>query len=107
MDEVKHVHGILWRDGVVCNTRWAGVRMRSLLLAAGVDAAQLRGWHACFTSHVTLCQDDKDYGGSVPLDAAMDPKLRRFDVQYKVAILEPVVGRPCHFMMLEGIHDSE
>ena len=92
MDEVKHVHGILWRDGVVCNTRWAGVRMRSLLLAAGIDAAQLRGWHACFTSHVTLCQDDKDSGGSVPIDAAMAPDadvLPAYEVRHTLDGLRP------------------
>ena len=88
MDEVKPVHGILWNDGVVCNTRWAGVRIRDLLLAVGVDAdaaaGQLRGWHVCFTSRVTLCQDDKDYGGSVPLEDAMDPEgdvLLAYDVR--------------------------
>ena len=74
MNEKKPVHGILWNDGVICNARWAGIRLRDLLLHVGVNPASLTGWHVSFSSHVTLCQDDKDYGGSVPLAAAMDPE---------------------------------
>ncbi|KAI0749275.1 molybdopterin binding oxidoreductase [Daedaleopsis nitida] len=74
MSEKKPVHGILWNDGVICNARWAGLRVHDLLLAVGVGTAGLRGWHVSFTSHVTPCQDDKDYGGSVPLADAMDPE---------------------------------
>lgn len=71
MDEKKPVRGILWNDGVIANARWAGVRLRDLLQTVGVDANALRSWHVWFTSHVTPCQDDKDYGGSVPLADAM------------------------------------
>ena len=74
MDEVKPVKGILWYDGVIANARWAGVRVRDLLQAAGIEPGSLQGWHVCFTSSVTPCQDDKDYGGSVPLATAMDPE---------------------------------
>ena len=78
MNEVKRVHGVLWNDGVVCNARWAGARLRDVLLAVGVEpdaaTARLRGWHVCFSSHVTPCQDDKDYGGSIPLETAMNPE---------------------------------
>ena len=71
MDEKKPVRGILWNDGVIANARWAGVRLRDLLQTVDVDADARKGWHVWFTSHVTPCQDDKDYGGSVPLADAM------------------------------------
>ena len=74
MDEVKPVKGILWYDGVIANARWAGVRVRDLLQASGIEPGSLQGWHVCFTSRVTPCQDDRDYGGSVPLATAMDPE---------------------------------
>ncbi len=85
MDEKKPVHGILWHDGVVANCRWAGLRLRDLLQTVGVDATALNGWHVCFTSHVTPCQDDKDYGGSIPLADAMDLQgdvLLAYDVSW-------------------------
>ncbi|KAI0635522.1 molybdopterin binding oxidoreductase [Trametes polyzona] len=74
MDQVKKVQGVLWDDGVICNARWAGVPLRDVLLEAGVDAQALAGWHVCFASHVTPCQDDNDYGASIPIAKAMSPE---------------------------------
>lgn len=73
MDQVKKVKGVLWDDGVIANARWAGVRVRDILEAAGIDSSSLNGWHVRFTSNVTPCQDDRDYGASVPLTSVMDP----------------------------------
>ncbi|EKM58397.1 uncharacterized protein PHACADRAFT_252682 [Phanerochaete carnosa HHB-10118-sp] len=70
MDKVKKVNGILWDDGVVCNARWGGVRLRDVLLDANVE---LEGnSHVQFASHVTPCEDDTCYGSSIPLEKAMD-----------------------------------
>ncbi|GJF00069.1 molybdopterin binding oxidoreductase [Phanerochaete sordida] len=70
MDQVKKVNGILWDDGVICNAKWGGVRLRDVLLDAGVE---LEGnAHVQFSSHVTPCQDDVDYGASIPLEKVMD-----------------------------------
>lgn len=83
MDGKKPVRGILWYDGVICNARWAGLRLRDLLLDIGINPASLKGWHVSFASHVTPCQDDKDYGGSIPLEDAMNPEadiLLAYDV---------------------------
>ncbi|KAH9847232.1 molybdopterin binding oxidoreductase [Lenzites betulinus] len=74
MDQVKKVHGVLWNDGVISNNRWAGVPLRDVLQAVGIDVQALSGWHVCFASHVTPCQDDKDYGGSIPITKAMSPE---------------------------------
>ena len=69
MNEVKPVRGILWDDGVVCNARWGGVRLRDVLLDAGVGLEGMR--HVQFASHVTPCEDDTYYGASIPLEKAM------------------------------------
>ncbi|CDO71801.1 hypothetical protein BN946_scf184939.g25 [Trametes cinnabarina] len=71
MNKVKKVHGVLWYDGVICNARWAGARLRDVLLNVGVDSDELADWHVWFASHVTKCQDDDYYGGSIPLSKAM------------------------------------
>ncbi|KAI9000480.1 molybdopterin binding oxidoreductase [Trametes punicea] len=72
MDEVKKVQGVLWHDGVICNARWAGARLHDVLERVGVDFESLTSWHVCFASHVTPCQDDDYYGGSIPLSKAMN-----------------------------------
>lgn len=70
MNDIKAVRGILWDDGVVCNARWGGVRLRDVLLYANVDTEGAA--HVQFASHVTLCEDDAYYGSSIPLEKAMD-----------------------------------
>lgn len=92
MNEVKSVHGILWDDGVICNARWAGIRLRDLLQSFGVTSDA--GRHVCFASHVTLCQDDKDYGGSVPLAAALDPDADML-LAYEVSSRHSFHACPC------------
>ena len=70
MNTVKKVNGVLWDDGVICNAKWGGVRLRDVLLHANVnlDGAV----HVQFSSHVTPCEDDEYYGASIPLEKAMD-----------------------------------
>ena len=70
MDQVKKVNGILWDDGVVCNAKWGGTRLRDVLLDAKLDFANME--HVQFASHVTPCEDDTYYGASIPLQKAMD-----------------------------------
>ncbi|KAI0346295.1 molybdopterin binding oxidoreductase [Trametopsis cervina] len=70
MNQVKKVNGILWDDGVVCNSKWGGVRLRDVLLDADLDFENMN--HVQFASHVTLCEDDTYYGASIPLQKAMD-----------------------------------
>lgn len=73
----KSVEGILWGEGAVCNVKWAGVRLRDLVLCAGLsddipsDAA-VQQLHLCFASHVTTCQEDGWFGASIPLEKALD-----------------------------------
>ncbi len=65
----KPVKGIPWEDGAITNGRWAGVPLRDVLLHVGakLDVAA----HVCF-SCTDRCQDDDYYGGSIPLDKALD-----------------------------------
>ena len=70
MSRIKKVKGILWDDGVVCNAKWGGVRLRDVLLDAQVDLEN--NAHVQFASYVTLCEDDTYYGSSIPLQKAMD-----------------------------------
>ncbi|KAI0783611.1 Oxidoreductase, molybdopterin-binding domain-containing protein [Abortiporus biennis] len=69
MNELKKVHGILWNDGVVCNAKWAGVRLRDVLLRSGINTQG--ALHVHFESHITPCEDDSYYGASIPLEKAM------------------------------------
>lgn len=70
------VDGIPWGDGTICNVRWGGVCLRSLLLSTGlpggVSSNQLEGLYVCFASHVTACEDDSWFGGSLPLEEVLD-----------------------------------
>ena len=67
---MKKVNGILWDDGVICNAKWGGVRLRDVLVDAHVDLDGAH--HVQFASHVTPCEDDAYYGASIPLEKAMD-----------------------------------
>lgn len=78
MAQIKEVRGILWDNGVIANCRWRGVRLRDILLRAGLaqelQKVQHDNYHVWFASHVSVCQDDMYYGGSVPLAKALDPE---------------------------------
>ena len=73
MGAIKKVNGVPWKDGVIANCKWGGIRLRDLLLHCGVqdvpDGTQL---HVCFSSYATLCEDDTYYGASIPLERALD-----------------------------------
>ena len=72
---LKEVQGIDWFDAAVMNCTWKGPRVRDLLLKPGIkdDLKEHDGWrgHVAFSSYETYCQDDKWYGGSIPLSRAM------------------------------------
>lgn len=70
MAAIKEVKGITWDNGVIANCRWRGVRLRDVLLWAGV--AENQAGHVWFASNVSACQDDSYYGASIPLSKAMD-----------------------------------
>ncbi|KDQ57025.1 hypothetical protein JAAARDRAFT_207374 [Jaapia argillacea MUCL 33604] len=69
----KKTEGLQWKEGVICNDRWSGVALRSILLSAGIaippDGTQL---HVLFGSHIAPCQEASYYETSVPLEKVMD-----------------------------------
>ncbi|KIK63199.1 hypothetical protein GYMLUDRAFT_41525 [Collybiopsis luxurians FD-317 M1] len=69
MGAIKPVHGVGWNGGVIANCIWGGVRLRDILIHAGVRADSTL--HVCFASFATLCQDDEYYGASIPLEKAL------------------------------------
>lgn len=77
MAETKHrdVEGIKWGEGTICNAKWTGIRLRDIILRAGLDSAynDKTKLHVCFASHVAKCQEDDWFGSSVPLEKAIDP----------------------------------
>lgn len=94
MSSIKPVHGVLWQDGVIANCVWGGVRLRDLLVHAGVflpavnTESSLR--HVCFSSHAAPCTDDSYYGASISLQTAMDPDadvLLAYEVRLRSLVL--------------------
>jgi hypothetical protein len=82
--------GLQWAEGTIANCVWAGAKLRDVLLHAGVplrpDAGQ-EDLHVRFASHVTPCEQDGWYGGSIPLDKVMDESekgdvLLAYEVRY-------------------------
>ncbi|KAJ2920619.1 hypothetical protein H1R20_g16474, partial [Candolleomyces eurysporus] len=73
MGAIKKVNGVPWKDGVIANCKWGGIRLRDLLLHCGLqDAPENTQLHVCFSSYATLCEDDTYYGASIPLERALD-----------------------------------
>lgn len=69
----KEVRGIKWSEGTIANARWGGVLLRDILISAGIPEQEdaQKGFHVCFASNVAPCEDDKCYGGSIPLEEVM------------------------------------
>ena len=93
MNTVKPVRGILWDDGVICNSRWGGVRLRDVLMSCNLDLVTAA--HVQFASHVTPCEDDTYYGSSIPLEKAMDQDgdvLLAFEVRSRFRLRRPITN---------------
>lgn len=68
----KPVQGVLRKE--IANVIWGGVRLRDLLLAAGVRSVSNRPGttYACFVSHITEPgKPDELFGTSVPLEKVL------------------------------------
>ena len=72
----KGVEGLQWDEGAICNVKWAGVRMKDVLMHAGLQTKDvtLTNLHLCFASHVAACQEADWYGASIPLEKALDER---------------------------------
>lgn len=70
---IKEVHGVDWFDAALMNCVFEGPRLCDVLLAAGVT--KVKASHVQFASTGTRTQEDEYYGGSIPLERAMDPEM--------------------------------
>lgn len=73
MHEYKKTQGLLWTGTAISNAQWTGVRLRDLLILAGVDPNDSR------IKHVHLEGADSDltgncYGASITFEKAMSPE---------------------------------
>lgn len=101
MGAIKPVNGVGWNDGVIANCVWAGARLRDVLTHLGVHMQT--GHHVTFASYATLCQDDKYYGSSVPIESAFslhDDVLLAYEAG-------PPVFRPMHILIYESQMNDE
>lgn len=73
LSKVKPVKGLLWTGGAIGNAEWKGVRLRDVLLYAGVkdseEYAPLRHIHLEGLDNNPLTGER--YGASIPIDKAM------------------------------------
>nr|CAB3266707.1 sulfite oxidase-like [Phallusia mammillata] len=72
MSEYKTVKGLSWGPCAIGTARWTGVRLRDILLDAGIDAKDPN------IKHIQFNGKDDDitkacYGGSIPISKAMAP----------------------------------
>lgn len=76
---MKEVLGVDWFDAALMTCTWEGPRVRDILLAAGVEEPVLHNnvapKHVHFANYGGKVQADEWYGGSIPLDRAMDPAM--------------------------------
>eukprot|EP01012_Entosiphon_sulcatum_P005367 TRINITY_DN12371_c0_g1_i2.p1 TRINITY_DN12371_c0_g1~~TRINITY_DN12371_c0_g1_i2.p1 ORF type:complete len:549 (-),score=49.93 TRINITY_DN12371_c0_g1_i2:25-1671(-) len=73
MIDIKPVKGLAWRQAAIANAEWTGVRLRDVLLYAGLDLSTEPE-----AQHVQFEGLDKDatnatYGASVPIRTILDP----------------------------------
>ena len=84
-----------WMDAAVMNCEWSGPRVRDILLAAGLDEHAMHGSvvpkHVLFANYGGKTQADEWYGGSVPLERAMDPAMDVI-LAVKVSMADPCVS---------------
>ncbi len=67
-DHAQKTNGLQWTAGAISSAEWEGVRLRDVLLDAGLDVTNLppTAQHAQFSGH-------EAYGSSIPMTKAVDP----------------------------------
>ncbi|KIW88428.1 uncharacterized protein Z519_10997 [Cladophialophora bantiana CBS 173.52] len=93
-ERLGEVSGLDWGDGAAMNAEWTGMRVRDVLVHAGLRPltprktdddsesvdhdeefeSQYEGLHVQFACTTQPTQDDDYYGSSVPLFLALDPE---------------------------------
>lgn len=115
--QIKEVQGVDWFDAAVMNCTWEGPRLRDVLVTAGIESlpaeetVQTNGstskshLHVQLASYGSKTQEDKWYGGSIPLERAMDPEM---DVILAVKVCKDntVNMHPLHLYSSEDCHEN-
>ena len=73
MSKVQHVRGLPWGPAAISNAEWTGVRLRDVLVYAGLSEEQKDLHHVQFEG---LDQDlsGDHYGASIPVSKALNPE---------------------------------
>ncbi|CAD5229565.1 unnamed protein product [Bursaphelenchus okinawaensis] len=72
MNEYKKVNGLMWTGTAISCAKWTGVRLRDLLITAGVNPNDRKIKHVHFEGADTDPTGTR-YGASIPFHKAMDP----------------------------------
>uniref|UniRef100_A0A914PIX6 sulfite oxidase n=1 Tax=Panagrolaimus davidi TaxID=227884 RepID=A0A914PIX6_9BILA len=70
MNKYKKVQGLMWEGTAMGNAKWTGVRLRDVLIKAGVDPNDKRIKHVHFEG-ADHDPEGSHYGGSIPFEKAM------------------------------------
>jgi sulfite oxidase len=90
-------HELPWGAGAISTARWAGVRLRDVLIAAGIERSSR---HIAFSGLDTVSRLEREFGfgGSIPMDKAMMPEtLLAYEMNGEP--LSPVHGFPLRVMV--------
>ena len=71
LGKVKEVKGIPWTGGAIGNAAWTGVKLRDVLLYAGLKEGDFE--HVHFEGLDKNPLSGECYGASIPIEKAMDP----------------------------------
>ncbi len=117
MNKVKEVKGGFWELGAISNAIWTGVKLRDVLLYAGVNPDSPDIKHVQF---VGLDKDfDKSYGASIPVEKVLNPvgdvllafemngQVLPIDHGYPVRVIVPGVVGARNVKWLNKIHVSK
>ncbi|KAE9551963.1 hypothetical protein FO519_004815 [Halicephalobus sp. NKZ332] len=74
MNRFKKVQGLMWEGTAIGSAKWTGVRLRDLLLLAGVSPNDKRIKHVHFEG-ADCDSSGAHYGGSIPFEKAMKPEV--------------------------------
>ncbi|VDK51439.1 unnamed protein product, partial [Anisakis simplex] len=115
MSQYKKVQGLDWKGQAIGNAKWTGVRLRDILISAGVDPNDKR------LKHVQFSGADNDgeghyYGTSITFTKAMDEdtiiayQMNDEDIPrdhgYPLRVIAPGIVGARNVKWLTGIHVS-
>lgn len=74
MQRVKSVQGLSWKQSAIGNAEWTGVRLRDVLIHAGISEEEVQKFGIRHLQFEGLDHDSAtSYGASIPIDKAMNP----------------------------------